>query len=165
MKSSLVLIALLIFAAAAQAQHSHQVIGGGDSNGNGGYGGGSWGSGGVWGSSPLGSGGLGTSSFPFQSRSVIYEDRREFSAGSLANDGEFVPSTFMNYDDALRLGREMLAAQEKAARGDGIPSLGEIARAYRIVKIPTLRLQGRVTQDNAGRLQVCDLNGNNCHRP
>jgi hypothetical protein len=71
----------------------------------------------------------------------------------------------MNYDEAVRLGQQQLAAEEKAARGDSSPSLGEVARAYLTVKIPTLRLQSRVLQDNAGRLEVCNLNGNDCHRP
>jgi hypothetical protein len=71
----------------------------------------------------------------------------------------------MNYDEALRLGQQQLAAEAKAAQGDSSPSLGEVARAYRTVKIPTLRLQSLVLQDNAGRLQVCNLNGNDCHRP
>jgi len=32
-------------------------------------------------------------------------------------------------------------------------------------KVPTLQLQARVTQDNSGNLTICNLNGNNCHRP
>jgi hypothetical protein len=71
----------------------------------------------------------------------------------------------MDYDEALRLGQQQLAAEAKAAQGDSGLSLGELARAYRIVKVPTLRLQSRVLQDNAGRLEVCNLNGNDCHRP
>jgi hypothetical protein len=167
MKSSLLAVGLLFFATGAQAQHSHSpLMAGGNSGGSGYSGGGGWGSGGDWGSSPLGSSSYGSSSsFGSRGRAIRYEARRDFSVGSVQNDGDFVPSTFMNYDEALRLGQQQLAAEAKAAQGDSSPSLGEVARAYRIVKVPTLRLQSLVRQDNAGRLQVCNLNGNDCHRP
>jgi hypothetical protein len=71
----------------------------------------------------------------------------------------------MNYEDAVALGRQQLAAAEKAAQGEDEPSLGEVARSYRATRVPTLKLQSRVVQDNSGRLAVCNLNGNNCHRP
>jgi hypothetical protein len=41
-------------------------------------------------------------------------------------DGEFVPSSFMNYEDAVKLGRSMVEAKPK--------SLGEIAAEYRARK-------------------------------
>jgi hypothetical protein len=81
------------------------------------------------------------------------------------NDGAFVPSTFMNYDDALALGRQELAAAQEYAKNESTVSLGEIARISRAVRVPTLRLQTRVLQDNSGNLEVCNLNSNNCHRP
>ena len=70
----------------------------------------------------------------------------------------------MNYKDAVALGQQQLAT-EKAAQGDDEPSLGDVARSYRAARVPTLKLQSRVVQDNSGRLEVCNLNGNDCHRP
>ena len=167
MKSSLVVIGLLLFASGAQAQHSHSpVMAGGNSGGPGFGGGGGWGSGGAWGSSPFGSSAYGSSwGFGSSGRAVGHE-ARDHAIGSVQNDGEFVPSTFMSYDEALRLAQQQLAAEAKAAQGDdSTPSLGEAARTYRAARVPTLRLQIRALQDNAGRLQICNLNGNDCHRP
>jgi len=155
MKSSLLLAGLLLFAGTAQAQHTHQPLtGGGNSSGFGNNVGG-WGSGGAWGSS----------NFGYAGRAVSYEDPRTYSVQSWVNDGPFIPSTYMTYEEAVALGRQQLAAAEKAAQGGGSPSLGDVARSYRSVKVPTLRLQSRVLQDDSGRLTVCNLNGNNCHRP
>lgn len=154
MKSSLLVVGLLLFAAGAQAQHMHQpLMGGGGSTGLG-SGGGSWGGGGSWSgnNSPIG-------------RAVRYEDPRSFPLVYVKNDGPFVPTTYMSYEAAVRLGQQQLEAAEKAAEGEGTPSLGEIAREYRTTRVPTMRLQSRVLQDNDGRLEVCNLNGNDCHRP
>jgi hypothetical protein len=153
MKPSLCFAALLLLAGSAQAQHSHSSPTGGGNPAGSGYGQGGWGSG--WGSS----------SFDSNGRRVAYEPPRDYSIGYAKNDGPFVPSTYMNYDDALALGQQQLAAAEKAEPGDLGPSLGDVARAFRASKVPTLRLQSRVSQDNSGNLQVCNLNGNNCHRP
>ena len=153
MKSSLLLAGFLLFATSAEAQHSHSpAIGGGNSPGFGN----NWGN---WG------GGWGSSSFGSHGRPVRYEAPRNFSVEYARNDGPFVPSTFMNYEDAVSLGRQQLGAAEKAAQGGDEPSLGEVARSYRAAKVPTLKLQSRVVQDNSGRLEVCNLNGNDCHRP
>jgi hypothetical protein len=153
MKSSLLLVGFLLFATSAEAQHSHSpAIGGGHSAGLGN----NWGN---WG------GGWGSSSFGSHGRPVRYEAPRTFSVEYARNDGLFVPSTFMTYEDAVALGQQQLAAAEKAAQGDDAPSLGDVARSYRAAKVPTLELQSRVVQDNAGRLEVCNLNGNDCHRP
>jgi hypothetical protein len=150
MKPSLLFAALFLFASSAQAQHHHQNpstgSGQGFSNGWGGTSGG-----GI----EYGSGG----------RAVRYEPPRNFEVGYARNDGPFLPSTYMNYSDALALGQQQLAAIEKAEPSDSGPSLGEAARAFRAAKVPTLRLQSRVLQDNSGNLEVCNLNGNNCHRP
>jgi hypothetical protein len=152
MKPSLFFAVFLLLASSAEAQHSHQPATGGGTSGYG-YGQGGWG------------GGWGPSSFGSHGRRVAYEHPREYSIGYARNDGPFIPSTYMNYEDALALGREQLAAAEKAARGETEIPLGDIARAYRAGKVPTLRLQSRVLQDNSGNLQICNLNGNNCHRP
>jgi hypothetical protein len=153
MKCSLVLVGLLFFATSAYAQHSHlPAMGGGNSSGLGN----NWGN---WG------GGWGSGSFGSHSRPVRYEAPRDYSVEYARNDGPFVPSTYMNYADAVVLGQQELAAAEKAAQGGDNPSLGEVARSYRAAKFPTLKLQSRVVQDNAGKLEVCNLNGNDCHRP
>jgi hypothetical protein len=151
MKSSLLLAGLLLLASCAQGQHSHSPnigggIGLGNSQGNWGYG---------WGSSTFG----------YSGRPVRYEDPRVFSVGYARNDGPFVPSIYMKYDDAVALGQQQLAAAAKAEQGDAVNSLGDVARSCRAGKVPTLRLQSRVLQDNSGKLEICDLNGNNCHRP
>lgn len=153
MKSALWLVGLLLFATSAHAQHSHSpAMGGGNSSGLGN----NWGN---WG------GGWGSGSFGSPGRPVRYEAPRNFSIEYARNDGPFVPSTYMNYEDALALGQQQLAAAEKAARDDDNLSLGDVARSYRAGKVPTLKLQSRVVQDNAGKLEVCNLNGNDCHRP
>ena len=154
MKSSLLLAGLLLLASSAQAQHSHSpnlggsAIGLGNNQGNWGYG-----------------YSYGSSTFGYSGRPVRYEDPRVFSVGYARNDGPFVPSIYMKYDDAVALGQQQLAAAAKAEQGDAVNSLGDVARSYRAGKVPTLRLESRVTQDNSGKLEICDLNGNNCHRP
>jgi len=153
MKSTLSFFALLLFAIPAHAQHSHlPASSGGNSSGLGN----NWGN---WGS------GWDAGNFGSHGRPVRYEEPRNYSVEYSRNDGPFVPSTFMGYEDAVALGQLQLAAAEKAARANASPSLGEVARCYRAGKIPTLKLQSRVLQDNSGRLEVCNLNGNNCHRP
>lgn len=149
MKHSLLFAALLLFASSAQAQHHHQNPSTGSGQGfiNG------WG-GTSGGGIEYGAGG----------RAVRYEPPRIFEVGYATNDGPFVPSTYMNYNDALALGQQQLAAG-KTERSDPGPSLGDAARACRAAKVPTLRLQSRVLQDNFGNLEICNLNGNNCHRP
>jgi hypothetical protein len=153
MKSSVFLAGFLLLATSAHAQHSHSPAMGGGNNSRLGNNWGNWGAG--WGSSSFGSHG----------RPVRYEDPRSFVVDYDRNDGPFVPSTFMHYEDAVALGRQQLAAAEKAAQGDDEPSLGDVARSYRAAKVPTLKLQSRVVQDNSGRLEVCNLNGNDCHQP
>ncbi|HEY6387558.1 MAG TPA: hypothetical protein VIX91_17925 [Candidatus Acidoferrum sp.] len=152
MKPSLCFAALMLLASSARAQHSHsQVTGSGNPAGSG-YDQGGWGSG--WGPSSFGS----------HSGRVAFEPPREYSIGYAKNDGPFVPATYMNYEDALALGKQQLAA-ERAEPGDLGPSLGNVARAFRAGKVPTLRLQSRVLQDNSGNLEICNPNGSNCHRP
>jgi hypothetical protein len=149
MKSSLVLVSFLLLATSAHAQHSHSHA----MSGGFGHNWGNWGGG--WGSGSFGSPG----------RPVRYEDPRDFSIEYAKNDGPFVPSTYMNYEDAVALGQQQLAADLKADQGDDNPSLGDVARSYRAAKVPTLKLQIRVVQDNSGKLEVCNLNGNDCRRP
>jgi hypothetical protein len=152
MKSSLLLAGLLLWASCARAQHSHLPNTGGSGIGLG-NGQGNWGYG--WGSSTFGSSG----------RPVHYENPRSFSVEYVRNDGPFLPSTFMSYQEAVALGQQQVAAATKAEEGNGALSLGEVARSFRAGKVPTLKLRTRVLQDSFGRLEVCNLNGNDCHRP
>lgn len=156
MKSSLVFVAVLLLANCAQAQQQHHMMPAVDNSQgfiNNGFGGGGFGGGGF--------GSIGGTS----GRAVRYEAPQNFAAGYVKNDGDTVIATYRNYDEALALGKKLLAESELATRGEATPSLGEVARMYRTVKVPTLRLQARVSQDNSGKLQVCNLNGNDCHRP
>jgi hypothetical protein len=151
MKSSLALFTLLLFASCAQAQQHHMMPAMENSQGfgNSGFAGGF---GGGFGGSSAGGG-------------VTYQEPGKFPIGFVKNDGDTAVATFMKYEDALALGKKQIADAELAARGELTPSLGEVARAYRATKVPTLQLQARVTQDNSGNLTICNLNGNNCHRP
>jgi hypothetical protein len=159
MKPFLLLAFFLVFAVPMYAQRGS---GGGGHAGSGGllhaagaanpyYGGG----GGGWYGSDAG-----TSDF---SGSVPYDPPTEFDIISAANDGPFVPSTFMKYEDALKLGRQQLAAAQEERKGQAAISLGAFARSYRANKVPTFGLRSRIVQDGAGKLQICNLNGNDCH--
>jgi hypothetical protein len=150
MKPSLLLVAALFFAASAQAQHPSAHPQGGltsQPSGQGNLSSAAW----------PGSGNTGAASTPLH-----YEAPRNHAVGYAKNEDRFVPSTFMNYDDALNLGRQQIAAAEKLAQSGGGPSLGEVARSYKIVKVS--RLQASLIQGDSGKLEVCDLNGNNCRR-
>jgi hypothetical protein len=151
MKPSLFVAVILLLATTAQAQHHHQ---GSDTTGSQGLSNNGWGA--------ASGGGI---EYGADIRALRYEQPADLKVGYAKNDGPFVPSTFMNYDDALALGRQQLAAAQEYAKNEGAGSLGEIARAYRTTKVPTLKLQARVLQDNSGNLEVCNLNGNDCHRP
>jgi hypothetical protein len=161
MKSSLALLFLLLFAASAQAQHTHSFSSGSSLNQGGGYGGGYSGG---WDGYGAGGYGYGTGGFHHHS-GLRYEAPREFSTGYVTNDGPYIPSTFMNYDDALALGLEQLAAAANLAQTDTGPSLGDVARAYRAARSSTQATPALALQDNAGRLHICNLNGDNCRQP
>jgi len=147
MRLSLLFVVILLLGTSAQAQNHHPATSSSNSQS-------SLNTGWSGGPGEIGSRG----------RAVRYESPRTLPTGSAQNDGPFLPSTFMNYNDALALGQQQLAEQEASRVGTGT-SLGEIARAYRTAKVPTLRLQSRVVQDYFGHLEVCNLNGNDCHRP
>src|SRR5580704_7891564 len=87
MKSSLLLVGLLLIATSAHAQHHHSpAMGGGNSSGLGN----NWGNGG---------GGWGSDSFGSRSRPMRYEAPQDYSVEYARNDGPFIPSTYMNYED------------------------------------------------------------------
>jgi hypothetical protein len=163
MKSSLAFLSLLLFATCAQAQHSHLFSSGSNFNQGGGYGGGYSGGWDGYGAGGYGYGyGSGGS---HHHGGLRYEPPREFSTGSVTNDGPYVPSTFMTFEEALALAKQQLAAGANPAQTDTGPSLGDVARAYRAAKSsaqppPTLALQ-----DNTGRLHICNLNGDSCRQP
>jgi hypothetical protein len=161
MKSSLALILLLLFSTCVQAQHSHSFSSGSNFNQGGGYGGGYSGGGDGYGASGYG---YGTEGF-HQHGGLHYEPPREFSTGYVTNDGPYIPSTYMNYDDALALGKQHLAAARKPAQIDTGPSLGDIARAYRSARSVAQAPPALALQDNSGRLHICNLNGENCRQP
>jgi hypothetical protein len=149
MKPSLLFAALLLFANSAPAQqpprHNSLVA---TTQGYiiSGFGGGEGGS--------INSGG----------RAVHYEPPRRFAIGDVSNNGPVIPSTYMNYDDALALGEQQLAAAQESAKNTASTSLGEIARAYRNLKVSTLKLEARAVQSNAAKLDRCNLHGANCRR-
>jgi hypothetical protein len=169
MKSSLALLFLLLFAASAQAQHSHAFSSSNRNYSGSGYGGGYSGGWDGYGASVFGSGyssGYGYGSGGSHHHGGLrYEPPREFSTGYVTNDGPYIPSTFMNYDDALALGKQQLAAAAKPAQTDAGPSLGDVARAYRIARSSTQAPPALALQDNSGRLHICNLNGDNCRQP
>lgn len=70
--------------------------------------------------------------------------------GFAQGDADFVPSTYMNYDQALSLGNQLNNPAPQ-------PSLGDIARSYRAIsKNHSPDAKGiTVTQDNSGKMLVC----------
>lgn len=121
---------------------------------------------GYTGSGPF-SGGYGSSGFSgfgglssSGSNPIAWEPPREFMLLYGRNDGPFVPSTFMKYEDALALGHQQLLQQA----ADAATSFAETVRKAQLEKVPTFRLKSRVIQDNTGKLQICNLNGNDCRQ-
>jgi len=161
MKSNLALFFLLLFAASAQAQHTHSFSSGSSTNQGGGFGGGY--SGGWDG---YGAGGYGYGSGGSHHHGGLrYEPPREFPTGSVTNDGPYVPSTFMTFEEALALAKQQLAAGANPAQTDTGPSLGDVARAYRAAKSSTQPPPTLALQDNTGRLHICNLHGDSCRQP
>ncbi|MGB2592088.1 MAG: hypothetical protein WAJ96_15645 [Candidatus Acidiferrum sp.] len=94
---------------------------------------------------------------------LTYEPPRDFKVSYVTNDGEYVPSNYMNYDDALALGRHEIAASEEMAKNRSNSSLGEVARAYRAAKERPQELEAKVVQADAERIDACSAT-RNCHR-
>jgi len=171
MKSSVALLSLLLFAASAHAQHSHLVSSSSNFNQGGGYGGGYSGGWDGYGAGGYGAGGYssagygyGTGGFHHQG-GLRYEPPREFSTGYVTNDGPYIPSTFMSFEEGLALGKQQLAAAANLVQPDATPSLGDVARAYRIARNSSQAPPTLALQDNSGRLHICNLNGDNCRQP
>jgi hypothetical protein len=169
MKPFLLLTVLLLYGACAQAQHVH--VSSTSTNLANGSGFGSWGGWDGYGTGGYGAGGYSSAGYGYGAggfhhhAGLRYEPPREFSTGYFTNDGPYIPSTFMNYEDALALGRQQLAAAANPAQTDAGPSLGDVARAYRIARRSTQAPPALALQDNSGRLHICSLNGDNCRQP
>ena len=148
MKIGILIGSFLICATSAQAQHAC-AHGGMTSNAGNGV---SWSLGGQIGGATINSG--------QQSEHHLASHPLTLSYGR--NDGEYVPTTYMNYDEALALGRQQLADAEQSARKSDTPSLGEIARNLRVAK--TMNLQASRVQGDSRNLEVCDLKTTNCRR-
>jgi len=128
MKTTLLAGLLLLCSSNCFAQGFHSGGGGG------GTGGGNWG--GAWGNGCGWCNAYGydaSSSFGFGSSGVRYGPPATFAVSYAKNDGDYVPSIYMDYQDALELGRRQLAAIQEA--NEHPVSLGEIARAYRAAKL------------------------------
>jgi hypothetical protein len=120
-KCCLLAAVLLVFSPHLPAQRF--ISGGGlPSFGNGGFGGGYGGYG--WGNYGWGNYGFGYSSTDFCLHHP--QEHAPFDVGFAHGDPEFIQSTFMDYDQALALGKKILEEQAKPQ-----PSLGEIARQLR----------------------------------
>jgi len=124
MKSSLALVTVLFFAAGAHAQNSPMrtttstpITSGGAGLSSGAPFSSGYSSGSAF-SMGFGSGGAGTP--------VVWEPPREFMVLYARNDGPFVPSTFMKYDEALALGRLQMAQLEVAAAAAFAEHVGEM---------------------------------------
>jgi hypothetical protein len=161
MKSGLWLLFLLLFAASAEAQRSRSFSSGSSINQGGGYSGGYSGGGDGYGAGGYGYGTGGS----HHHGGLHYEAPREFSTGCVTNDGPYVPSIFMNYNEALALGKQQLAAAANPAQTDPGPSLGDVARARRTARNSTQASPTLALQDNRGRLEICSRNGDNCRQP
>jgi hypothetical protein len=150
MKSAFLIITLLFFAASANAQHhstpsfSGTSMWGGQYNartaGRSGSGGDGYGSGYGEGISHHGYGGGGHLSAP------------SHAIGQTSNDGAYIPTTLMDYNEAVALGKQQLAMGGHAASAAPGPSLADAARAYRAAKIKV----GSATLET-GALQGSDL--------
>lgn len=147
MKPSIIIVALVVLAIPARAQQSHRRSP--DTEGSQSF---------IMDGSGGGFGEIGHAG-----RGLHYEPPRDWKLIDVTNDGPFVPSSYMKYDDAVALGRQQLVSAEESAKNPAAGSLGDVARAHRIVKVTTSQIAGRAIQDNAGRIEVCSQAGNNCH--
>lgn len=101
------------------------------------------------------SGGAGSGSIGTAGGALTYEEPRDFKVIYVTNDGKYVPSNYMNYDEALALGKQQIAASEEMAKNRANTSLGEIARTYRAAKERTQEMEAKVVQVDADRIDTC----------
>jgi hypothetical protein len=117
-----VLLATLLLASASMLKAQRFIATPGYGHGGygwGGYGTGGWSGYGGWG---YGFGVSGLSDYDLHHP----EQHPPFGVGFAHGDPDFIPSTFMDYNQALALGKKILEEQAKPQ-----PSLGEIARQLR----------------------------------
>ena len=117
MKRSMLFAALILFFSLPARAQSHMALSGGNANSASPNSGGGGGAGGYGGG---GGGGSGITALPSSPRA-------QFSYGyAHGSDADFAPSSFLSYDDAVKLGESVLAAKPR--------SLGEVAAEYRASK-------------------------------
>jgi hypothetical protein len=116
MKRSIFFAALILFFSLPVRAQSHMALSGGNANSASPNSGGGGGAGGYSG----GGGGSGITALPSSPRA-------QFSYGyAHGSDADFAPSSFLSYDEAVKLGESVLAAKPR--------SLGEVAAEYRASK-------------------------------
>jgi hypothetical protein len=111
MKALIFAVLILLFALPAQAQSHVARVGsaaGPMTNGGG-----------------AGAGSFGSLSLPTIARSAPLRYQYTFAQGS---EGSFVPSTYVRYEDAVKMGEAALAAQPKPV------SIAQVAAQYRALK-------------------------------
>jgi hypothetical protein len=81
----------------------------------------------------------------------------EPTIGYAHGEPDAVPSRYMEYDQALALGKQMLEEEAHPKAVSAEPSLGEIARQLRQASGSTLSAKNVVaaTQDGNGQLVIC----------
>jgi hypothetical protein len=87
------------------------------------------------------------------------EEHPPFGVGSGHGDPDFLQSEFMDFDQAVALGKKILAEQAAPK-----PSLGEIVRSMHLRPriLPAKGGSLVLMQDNDGKLFVCRTSDTNC---
>jgi hypothetical protein len=83
----------------------------------------------------------------------------QFSVVEAVNDGAYIPSTMMDYDQTVALGEQQLEKQQ--AREANPTSLADRARKALAHAAPNASAPVLAEQDDAGQVQVC-APGDNC---
>jgi hypothetical protein len=76
------------------------------------------------------------------------------STGYAGRDPGSIPGTYMDYDQAVALGRAMLASAAQP--------LGDFARALRANAVRATSPKKSILQDDQGRVLLCDAKATNC---
>ena len=87
------------------------------------------------------------------------EEHAPFGVGSAHGDADFQQSEYMDFDQAVALGKKILAEQAAPK-----PSLGDIVRKMHLHPSisPAKTGQLMLLQDNEGRLLICRGSSTNC---
>jgi hypothetical protein len=87
------------------------------------------------------------------------EEHAPFGVGYAHGDSDFRPSKFMEYNEALELGKQILEEQQAPK-----PALGDIVRRLHLRPSQSSPKAGSLIllQDNQGRLLVCRGTSANC---